>query len=144
MKINFLIIISLLCSPVLTIAEPRQEQEQQQDSIKLHVIYSEKLQIIMHKLSASVYEEEPDLEQINELFDNASELYLAAKELDQALPGFQLTPTEKNIFENIARQLQVEANNMGFMAQDNDTEGLKVTYERLSRTCAACHDLFRY
>ncbi len=118
--------------------------EQMQDSIQLHVIYSEKLQAIMHKLSSSVYEEELNLEQINELFDNASELYIAAKELDQALPGFQLNPTEKNVFENIARQLQVEANNMGFMAQNNDTAGLQFTYERLNRTCAACHDLFRY
>ncbi len=120
------------------------ESEQLQDSIQLHVIYSEKLQAIMHKLSSSVYEEELNLEQINELFDNASELYLAAKELNQALPGFQLNPTEKNVFENIARQLQIEANNMGFMAQNNDTEGLQFTYERLNRTCAACHDLFRY
>ena len=40
--------------------------EQMQDSIQLHVIYSEKLQAIMHKLSSSVYEEELNLEQINE------------------------------------------------------------------------------
>lgn len=137
----FVISIFLLGSSTMSTSA---ESEQQQDNIKLHVIYSEKLQAIMHKLSSSVYEEELNLEQINELFDNASELYVAAKGLDQALPGFQLNPTEKSVFENIARQLQVEANNMGFMAQNNDTEGLKMTYERLSQTCAACHDLFRY
>jgi cytochrome c556 len=124
---------------VVTTAEPEPEKD-----IKLHVIYSEKLQTIMHKLSLSVYEEELTLEQINKLFDNASELYIAAKELDQAIPGIELTYTEKNIFENIARQLQIEANNMGFMAKNNDKEGLQMTYDRLSQTCSACHDLFRY
>lgn len=115
-----------------------------ENSIRLHVIYSEKLQDIMHKLSLSVYSEEPGFEEIDKLYDNASELYLAAKELDQALPGFNLTPTEKSIFENIARQLQVEANNMGYMAKNNNKEGLQMTYDRLTQTCVACHDLFRY
>ena len=135
-----ILLIFLLSLPATSIAEP----EQQEEDIRLHVIYSEKLQAIMHKLSSSVYEEELSLEQIDELYDNASELYLAAKELDQALPGIDLSYAEKNIFENLARQLQIEANNMGHMAEKNDKEGLQITYERLSRTCAACHDLFRY
>ena len=142
MKLNFsnIILVFFFCLPALTIAD----SENHEENIKLHVIYSEKLQAIMHKLSFSVYDLKLDIEQINELYDNASELYVAAKELDQALPGFKLNPTEKSVFENIARQLQIEANNMGFMAQNNDTEGLQMTYERLNLTCAACHDLFRY
>ena len=142
MKNTFLSVIPFLLFyvPAISIAEPETNEE----SIKLHVIYSEKLQTIMHKLSSSVYDEKLEMAQINELYDNASELYVAAKELDQALPGFKLNPTEKGIFENIARQLQTEANNMGYMAQENDKEGLQITYERLNRTCAACHDLFRY
>ena len=133
---SFLLFTFFFITPVLNKADS--------DSIRLHVIYSEKLQTIMHKLSASVYEDELSLEQIDELYDNASELYVAAQELDQALPGFDLSPTEKNVFENIAKQLQIEANNMGYMAQQNDKEGLQISYERLNRTCAACHDLFRY
>lgn len=142
MKIKHITVVLLFffCSPVLTIAEPEQLTEE----IKMHVIYSEKLQTIMHKLSSSVYEEELNMEQIDELYDNTSELYVAAKELDQALPGFKLSPTEKNVFENIARQLQIEANNMGNRAQNNDKEGLQESYQRLSKTCVACHDLFRY
>lgn len=137
-------VISLTLLVCYTSISSSTELETGQESLKLHVIYSENLQTIMHKLSASVFEEELNGDQINELYDNASELYVAATELDQALPGFKLNPTEKSVFENIARQLQIEANNMGYMAQNNDKEGLQMTYDRLSRTCIACHDLFRY
>lgn len=140
MSIKTILILLLLfcCISINTTAETKE------NSIRLHVIYSERLQDIMHKLSLSVYSEELSLKEIDRLYDNASELYLAAKELDQALPGFNLSPAEKSIFENIARQLQLEANNMGYMAQNNDKEGLQMTYDRLTQTCAACHDLFRY
>ncbi len=112
--------------------------------IKLHVIYSEKIQEIMQRLSLSVYDNELTMEQIEDLFDIASELYIAATNLKQALPGIDLTVSEKNIFENIAKQLQVEANNLGYMAQQNDYKGMKIVYERLNNTCAACHELFRF
>jgi len=91
-----------------------------------------------------VYDEALTMEQINEIFDRASELHLAAKKLTQALPGIDLTESEKNIFENIARQLQIEANNLGYMAQNNDKQGMEIIYQRLNYTCAACHDLFRF
>jgi cytochrome c556 len=84
------------------------------------------------------------MDQINELFDTASELLLAAKKLDQALPGIELTVPEKTIFETVARQLQIEANNLGYMAQNSDKEGMQMTYKRLNDTCIACHELFRF
>jgi len=119
-------------------------EPEQQETIKLHVIYSEKIQTIMHRLSLSVYEEKLTMDQINELFDTASELLLAAKKLDQALPGIELTVPEKTIFETVARQLQIEANNLGYMAQNSDKEGMQMTYKRLNDTCIACHELFRF
>ena len=130
---------------ITTASEPELDAEpEQENTIKLHVIYSEKIQAIMHRLSLSVYEKELTIEQIHELFDNASELLLAARKLNQALPGIELTVTEKNIFENVAKQLQIEANNLGYMAQNNDKEGMQMTYKRLNDTCIACHELFRF
>jgi Cytochrome C' len=139
---KFIFIILLLSGITISIAaEPGLDEN---EIPKLHVIYSEKLQVIMHKLSLSVYEKELSLKQINELFDNASELLLAAKSLNEALPGIELTPSEKGIFENVARQLQIEANNLGYMAQNNDKEGVHISYERIQNTCSACHELFRF
>jgi cytochrome c556 len=133
-----LFFLLIFCSTASTFSE------EQESTLKLHVIYSENIQEIMQRLSLSVYDKELTMEKIEILFDNASELYLAAKELKQALPGFDLSVSEKNIFENVARQLQIEANNLGYMAQDNDTEGLQIVYQRLNDTCVACHELFRF
>lgn len=137
-KNTFILLLFLLgLMPIASIAE-------QEQPLKLHVIFSEKIQGIMQRLSSSVYEEELTMDQINELFDNASELLLAAKSLNQALPGIELTVAEKRIFENVARQLQIEANNLGYMATNNDKEGSQLTYKRLQETCIACHELFRF
>ena len=134
-----LISFLLFYSSIATTAETDQE-----NVLKLHVIYSENIQEIMQRLSMSVYEENLDMQQIEELFDNASELYITAKNLKQALPGIDLTVSEKNIFENIAKQLQIEANNLGYMAQNNDKEGMQMVYKRLNDTCVSCHELFRF
>jgi cytochrome c556 len=135
LSIYFLLFFSNITAAV----EPDQESV-----LKLHVIYSENIQEIMQRLSMSVYEENLDMEQIEKLFDNASELYITAKNLKQALPGIDLTVSEKNIFENIAKQLQIEANNLGYMAQNNDKEGMQMVYKRLNDTCISCHELFRF
>jgi cytochrome c556 len=135
--ISFLLIFSSVT--IATSAEPEQE-----NVLKLHVIYSEKIQDIMQRLSLSVYDEELTMDQIEALFDNASELYVAATSLRQALPGIDLTVAEKSIFENIAKQLQVEANNLGYMAQNSDKKGMEIVYDRLNNTCVACHELFRF
>jgi cytochrome c556 len=138
----FIFFLLFLCST--TVAITAELETEQEDTIKLHVIYSEKIQAIMQRLSISVYEEKLTMDQINELFDNASELLLAAKNLTQALPGIELTVPEKSIFENVARQLQIEANNLGYMTQNNDKEGIEIVYKRINETCIACHELFRF
>ena len=137
------IFISLLIF-FISISLTTAEESEQNEVFRLHVISSEKIRGIMQRLSLSVYEEKLSMDEIHELFDNASELLLAAKKLNQALPGIDLTVTEKNIFENVARQLQIEANNLGYMAQNNDKEGVEITYKRLQETCIACHELFRF
>ncbi len=134
----------LLFFASLTIAATEEPDPEQESIMKLHVIHSKNIQNIMQRLSLSLYDEELTMDQINELFDRASELLLSAKKLNQALPGIELTIPEKSIFENVARQLQIEANNLGYMAQNNDKEGVKITYERIQNTCIACHELFRF
>ena len=120
------------------------ENSNQENPLKLHVIYSENVQEIMRRLSLSVYEDELSMQQIGELYDNTNELYLAAKKLSQALPSFDLSTIEKKIFENMANQLQIEANNLGYMTQNKDKEGMRIIYKRLNDTCIACHELFRF
>ena len=127
-------------------------QAETNDPIMFHAIHSENLQEIMQRLTQSVYDKQRDtaenedtrMKNIQRLFDNASELYVAAKNLTQALPGFNLSDTEKNVFEGLARLLQVEANNLGYMTENNDLEGMNKVFKRLNDTCSACHDLFRF
>lgn len=123
-----------------------------EDALIFHAIYSKNLREIMHRLTQSVYDgelnssqnEEVRMKHIQQLFDNASELYVAAENLTQAIPGFDLSKDEKNIFEGLAKQLQTEANNLGYMAENNDQAGIKNVFKRLNDTCAACHELFRF
>jgi cytochrome c556 len=139
---NKIILTLLLSFSLITFADTTDSDED--EVIKLHVIQSEKIQAIMEKLSLSLYEEELTMEQINKLFDHASELLITAKDMNQALSGIELTVSEKRIFENVAKHLQIEANNLGYMAQNNDKKGIEITYKRLTDTCVACHELFRF
>lgn len=152
---NKLILSLLLLLTSITITKTAwsdSEQSDANDPLIFHAIYSEKLRKIMHQLSQSVYDKKLDIseskkiriENRQELFDNASELYITAKNLTQALPGFDLSIDEKNTFEGLARQLQIEANNLGYMTEVDDTEGMEAVFQRLNNTCNACHELFRF
>ena len=144
------IILANIAMPINVLAES--EKTDATETLIFHAIYSENLREIMHRLSQSVYENELDnaetektrIKNKQQLFDNASELYIAAQKMTQALPGFDLTEDEKNIFEGLAKQLQIEANNLGYMSMKNDQAGMESVFKRLNDTCAACHELFRF
>lgn len=136
----------------VTLLQSAPEKSETENSLIFHAVYSENLREIMHRLNQSIYDRELETTQdesvrmqyTRQLFDEASELYLAAEKLTQALPGFDLSEVEKDVFEGLARQLQIEANNLGYMSKNNDQHGMDAVFKRLNDTCAACHELFRF
>ena len=122
------------------------------DKLEFHVVYSEDLREIMQRLNQLVYKKE--LSELNikelrnrhleELVYTVNELGYAAIFLQEALPGFNLSTEEKDIFHAIAIQLQKESVNIKEMAEQDDTVNMERSYKRLNDTCSACHELFRF
>ena len=122
------------------------------EKLEFHVVYSEKLRDIMQRLNQLVYKKELSRENkealrtqhLEDLVYSVNELGFAAIMLREALPGFDLSTEEKDIFHAIAIQLQKEAENIKEMAEQNDTVNMERSYKRLNDTCSACHELFRF
>lgn len=120
--------------------------------LSFHAIHNEEIQEIMHRLTQALYNKEKDksindeidIEHAHQIFDIASELYLAAGKLNEALPGFKLSEDEKNIFEGLARALQIEANKLAHMTENSEKSKVEYIFKRMDDTCAACHELFRF
>ncbi len=122
------------------------------EKLEFHVVYSKDLRDIMQRLNQLVYKKE--LGELNkqeirkrhmeELVYTVNELGYAAIFLQEALPGFDLSTEEKDIFHAIAIQLQKEAENIKKMAEQDDTVNMERSYKRLNDTCSACHELFRF
>lgn len=122
------------------------------EKLEFHVVYSEDLRDIMQRLNQLVYKKELSAPHKNELRSQyleklvytVNELGFAAIVLQEALPGFDLSSEEKDIFHAIAIQLQKETENFKEMAEQNDTINMERSYKRLNDTCSACHELFRF
>lgn len=122
------------------------------DELKYHVVQSENLRDIMHRINRLVYEKElNDMERseirsgyIQNLVDTVNELAVASEGLTEALPGFDLSGEEKDIFQGLAKQLQIEAYNIRLMAEQFDDSEMQSAYQRFNDTCAVCHELFRF
>jgi len=152
-KMKFYILISLLgylisISPAYTEIDSPTTPEK----LEFHVIYSKDLRDIMQRLNQLIYKKElSELSKkelrnqyMEELVYTVNELGYAAIFLQEALPGFDLSTEEKDIFQAIAIQLQKEAENIKEMAEQNDTVNMDRSYKRLNDTCSACHELFRF
>ena len=122
------------------------------DELKYHAIHSENLRDIMHRMNQLVYEKElNDMQKseirtgyIQNLVDTVNELAVASESLTEALPGFDLSEEEKNIFQGLAKQLQIEAYNIRLMAERFDDTEMQAAYQRFNDTCSVCHELFRF
>jgi cytochrome c' len=122
------------------------------EKLEFHVVYSEDLRDIMQRLNQLVYKKELSelhkkelrSQHLEDLVYTVNELGFAAIILQEALPGFDLSTEEKDIFHAIAIQLQKEAEIIKEMAEQNDTVNMKRSYKRLNDTCSACHELFRF
>ena len=153
MNRNFYILISLIIGIVIAnTAYSEIDSSVTPDKLEFHVVYSEDLREIMQRLNQLVYKKE--LSELNikelrnrhleELVYTVNELGYAAIFLQEALPGFDLSTEEKDIFHAIAIQLQKEAENIKEMADQDDTVNMERSYKRLNDTCSACHELFRF
>lgn len=122
------------------------------EKLEFHVVHSEDLRDIMQRLNQLVYKTELDelkknelrTQHLDDLVYTVNELGFAAIVLQEALPGFDLSTEEKDIFHALAIQLQKEAETIKEMAEENDTANMERSYKRLNDTCSACHELFRF
>ncbi len=124
----------------------------QDNKLKFHAIYSEELREIMRRMNQLVFEKELNelqkmearVQHLRNLIDTVNELVVASESLTEALPGFELSHEEREIFYAMAKQLQIEANNIRKTAEETDYTYMDIAYQRLNDTCAACHELFRF
>ena len=117
-----------------------------------HAVSSDKLKGIMHRLNQLTYEKELAPMQlkevrekhIQELMSTIDELLAAAEELNDALPGFSMTPEERDTFMEMARRLKSEAYRIRYTAEVGSDTEMDLAYQRLNHTCVTCHQLFRF
>lgn len=118
----------------------------------IHVIVSDQIQEIMQKLNQLMNERglsaldimEYRAEYLRDLITAANELVIAAENMTDAIPGVRIEPQNQVTFEAMAKQLQEQAVNIAFMAEQTDEMGLEPAYQRMTETCNACHALFRF
>ena len=118
----------------------------------IHVIVSDQIREIMLKLNTLVNDRgitplevmEYRVEYLKQLIITANELVMAAEKMTDAIPGVRIEPQNQLTFEALAKQLQEQAVNIAFLAEQTDEEGLEPAYQRLNETCNACHTLFRF
>lgn len=122
-----------------------------------HTEPSERLITIMRQLFSIVHseaiEENAKLtkEDMAELTETVEELLFYAELMSAKVPTNELEENEHVIFSAMASQLYTEALNIRQLAEnynfeltDNRQENIFYeSLERLNRTCAACHQLFR-
>jgi hypothetical protein len=101
-------------------------------------------QLAYKKELSALQKKEVRSQHLEDLVYTVNELGYAAIFLQEALPGFDLSTEEKDIFHAITIQLQKEAENIKEMAEQNDTVNMERSYKRLNDTCSACHELFRF
>ena len=144
-------LVTIIVTISLT-AQSGPEQQPPENKLRFHAIQSDIIRDIMHRINHSYYESQIDefqreealVENTTYLIVSVNELLVASEFLTHALPGFNLTEEEKDIFQAVAIQLQVEASNIRKAAERRDYEQMNASYQRLTDTCGACHELFRF
>jgi hypothetical protein len=123
----------------------------------LHAESSERLTTIMRRLFSITHEEriEENLSltkaDANALSEAVEELLFYAELMSAKVPATELEENQHVVFNAMANQLYDESYNIkqlvknyDFDIADSGQEQIIYTaFERLNRTCAACHQLFR-
>lgn len=142
--------------PTNTIAADPEITVTETEQYKLHAEPSERLNNIMQNLLALMDRdttEEITLSQENlaDMTEAVEELLFFAELMSIKVPATELEENENVIFSAMANQLYDEALNIQQLANNYDIEVidaeknqlLNLAFERMNRTCAACHQLFR-
>lgn len=140
-------LVFLLISPI--------SHSTEQDVIKeplIHVIVSDQIREIMLKLNDLVNARgmtalqimELRVQHLRDLISTIDDLVDASEELNDAIPGIRLSPENKITLEALAKKLQDEAAHLKTMAEETNYAGMEPAYQRLTSTCEACHQLFRF
>ena len=122
-----------------------------------HASPSERLVIIMQELFSVVHKENVDettsitKDQMDDMLEAVEELLFYAELMSGNIPATELEENENVIFSAMAGKLYDEALNIQQLAKgynfDISSQSQEYVFnealERLNRTCAACHQLFR-
>ena len=152
MFFRILFVALFSCLVVSAVVTAEQEHAKKLKTPLIHVIVSDRIQEIMQKLNQLMNERnlsaleimEHRVEYLKDLIITANNLVDAAEQLTDAIPGVHIEPQNQVTFEALAKQLQEQAVNIAFLAEQTDEIGLEPAYQRMSETCNACHALFRF
>jgi len=153
MNKSFLLLIMLAVNGVSEGAEEGvpPEAPPPENRHALHAVSGERLRVIMQEMYSSVHENDSagapqgriSEEQMADLVEAVEELLFHAEMLSSGMPGSNLDETDLAAFRALAGQLYTEALNIQQLAKYYDYHLIEPAYDRLDRTCLACHRLFR-
>ena len=149
-RLSLIFLLSFFILGSAMTAEP--ENSKKLKTPLIHVIISDRIREIMQKLNQLMNERgmsalqimEYRVEYLKDLIITSNQLVNAAENMTDAIPGVRIEPQNQVTFEALAKQLQEQAINIAFLAEQTDEEGLEPAYQRMSQTCNACHALFRF
>ena len=149
------VLLLLLC-PLAALAQGGDETPVPDPDISRHGMVGERLQMIMQNINSRIHDAnsvEEDRDRLTQ--DGMDDMTEAVEELLYFAEFMTLNPPRQDLGDNqvvtfraLASQLYTEALNVRDIARDYDLATydfglLNSAYERMYRTCAACHELFR-
>jgi hypothetical protein len=154
---SLLALLLILLFTIISISNIQDDVYPDKNEYLLHAESSERLISIMQQLllfSQGDNIEEPiklDEEDMIDLIESVEELLFYAELMSVEIPATDLEESKSVIFSAMASQLYDETLNIKQLTEnydlhiiDNSQEHiLSEAFERLSRTCNACHQLFR-
>jgi cytochrome c556 len=116
----------------------------------LKAIHSSELRQIMQRLNSLAYEREyTQLEldrlrarHIESLVETVNELVQTAEKLPEITQG-DLSENDQVTFKALANQLYTETVKLQDAVKENNYSDQNAGYQRLRKTCSACHNLYR-
>lgn len=161
MKLSLLFLLALILGAIFVGPQKKEpthddEQEIAQTDLGLHAESSDRLVAIMQTMSLSISSNVDDgitvsEDELDDLIEAVEELQFYAELMTIKIPTNELEENQAVIFSAMANQLYDEALNIRQLANSYDPHMLDSqsnrllysSFERMSRTCSACHQLFR-
>ena len=117
----------------------------------LHAVHSERLESIMERLDALMFERQRtqveiarDRRRLTEQAEDVSaELLESATHIAETGETLGLSSSEKDTYLSLVEKLQRQAGALAALAEQGDADALSAQYNRITTTCNACHSNFR-